>query len=219
MKMEKNETVASFFSRIAQLKEQLTNIVAVTEPDDFIGAAIDGLPDSWSSFIASISRRGKSPSFEEFLHECIEEEADFRGGMDPLVRLEKRILSCLPKFKKDKRSRSKKPQKDSNLAHIRCFGCDQLGHYAKDCKKFPPQGKRGSKSKRKKLHASVAVEEVVEDEQPQKRMTRYATREEKKECYLVSALSGPIIDVEHIWLIDSGASRHMTGFKDSISNV
>ena len=81
------------------------------------------------------------------------------------------------KFKKDKRPRSKKPQKDSNLYRIRCFRCDQLGHYAKDYKKFPPQGKRGSKSKRKKLHAFVAIEEVVEDELPQKRMTRSATRE------------------------------------------
>ena len=50
-------------------------------------------------------------------------------------------------------------------------------------------------------------------------MTRAATREEKNECFLVSALSRSITDVEHIWLIDSGASRHMTGFKDSISNV
>ena len=50
-------------------------------------------------------------------------------------------------------------------------------------------------------------------------MTRDATREEKKECFLVSALSGFITDAEHIWLIDSRSSRHMTGFKDSISNV
>ena len=74
MKMDKNETVALFFSRIAQLKEQLAAIATVTETDDFISAAIDGLLDSWSPFIASVSGRGKSPSFEEFWHECIEEE-------------------------------------------------------------------------------------------------------------------------------------------------
>ena len=66
MKMDKNETVASFFSRIAQLKEQLSAIAVVTETDDFIGASIDGLPDSWSSFIAFVYGRRKSPSFEEF---------------------------------------------------------------------------------------------------------------------------------------------------------
>ena len=66
MKMDKNETVASFFSRIAQLKEQLSSMGAVTETDDFIGAAIDGLPDSWGSFISSVCGRGKTPSFKEF---------------------------------------------------------------------------------------------------------------------------------------------------------
>ena len=60
---------------------------------------------------------------------------------------------------------------------------------------------------------------MIEDEQPQKRVMRFATREEKKECFLISALSGTITDAEHIWLIDSGASKHMTGLKDSISNV
>ena len=60
MKMEKNEIVASFFSRITQLKEQLYAIAAMTKLDDFIGAAIDGLPDSWSSFIGSVSGRSKS---------------------------------------------------------------------------------------------------------------------------------------------------------------
>ena len=93
----------------------------MTETDDFIGAAIDGLPDSWSSFIASVSGRGKSPSFEEFWHECIEEEARLqrRSGSSSKTREKDLVLST--KFKKDKRSRSKKPRKDSNLSHIRCF--------------------------------------------------------------------------------------------------
>ena len=198
MKMDKNKTVALFFSRIAYLKEHLSAIAAVTENDDFIGVTIDGLPDSWSPFIASVSGRGKSPSFEEFWHECIEEEARLQRRFGPSGKTGEKDLVMSTKFKKDKRSRSNNPQKDSNLSHIQCFRCDQLGHYAKDCKKFPPQGKQGGKSKRKKLHASATVEEVLEDEQPQKRITRSTTREEKKECYLVSALSGTITDAEHI---------------------
>ena len=74
IKMDKNETIASFFSRISQLKEQLLVVGALTEKDDFIGAAIDGLPDSWAPFISYVCGRGESPSFEGFWHDCIEEE-------------------------------------------------------------------------------------------------------------------------------------------------
>ena len=121
MNMDKNETVASFFSRITQLKERLSAIAAVTETDDFIGAAIDRLPVSWSPFIASVSGRGKSPSFEEFWHECIEEEARLQRRSGPSGKTGEKDLVLSAKFKKDKRPRSKKPQKDSNLSHIRCL--------------------------------------------------------------------------------------------------
>ena len=58
IKMDKNETVASFFSWISQLKEQLLAVFALTKEDDFVGAAINGLPDSWSSFISFVCGRG-----------------------------------------------------------------------------------------------------------------------------------------------------------------
>ena len=136
----------------------MSAIAAVTEPDDFIGAAIDGLPDSWSPFIASVTGRSKSqtPLFEEF--------ARLQRRSGPSGKTGEKDLVLSAKFKKDKRPRSKKLQKDGNLSHIRCFRCDQPGHYAKDCKKFPPQRKQSSKSKRKRFQASAAVEEMVEAE-------------------------------------------------------
>ena len=89
----------------------MSAIAAVTEPDDFIGAAIDKLPDSWSPFIASVTGRSKSqtPSFEEFWHECIEEEARLqrRSGPSGKTGGEKELILSA-KFKKDKRPRSKK---------------------------------------------------------------------------------------------------------------
>ena len=165
--MDKNETIASFFSHISQLKEQLLDVGAQIEEDDFVDVAIDGLPDSWTTFISFICGRGETPSFEGFWHDCLEEENKLqrRFGSSSGKAGEK-DLALSAKFKKGKRFKGKKPQKNSNLSHIRCFQCDKLGHNAKDCKKSPSQGKRGGKSKKKRFYALPVVEEE-EEEHPQ----------------------------------------------------
>ena len=45
------------------------------------------------------------------------------------------------------------------------------------------------------------------------------TTKTKKECSLVSALTGTITDSSDTWLVDSGASRHMTGYRDSLRDL
>ena len=71
-----------------------------------------------------------------------------------------------------------------------------------------------------RFQASIATEEAKPQEEPQRRQTRAATKEKEphKEYYLISALSGTITKSEEIWLIDSGASRHMIGFKYNLAN-
>jgi hypothetical protein len=97
------------------------------------------------------------------------------------------------------------------LSKVRCFNCNKLGHYAKDCRNPP------SKQKHKgKFHASVASQE----EESQRKRTRTASKEQeqRKESYLVSSLSGAVTKSKEIWLVDNGASKHMTGFKLNLVN-
>jgi hypothetical protein len=74
IQMEKNESIASFFSRISHLKEQLLSIVTQIEEEDFVDVAIDGIPNSWTTFISFVCGRGKPPYFEGFWHDYLEEE-------------------------------------------------------------------------------------------------------------------------------------------------
>ena len=73
IKMEKNESIASF-SRISQIKDQLLSIGAQINEDDFVGATIDDLLDSWSTFVSFVCGRAETPSFERFWHDFLEEE-------------------------------------------------------------------------------------------------------------------------------------------------
>jgi hypothetical protein len=81
-----------------------------------------------------------------------------------------------------------------------------MGHIAKFC----PTRREEYKRKQKRHHAHA-----VEDEEPPAKMLR----EQIKEHVLISALSGSVTPGEDTWLIDTGASKHMTGQRDILSYI
>jgi hypothetical protein len=82
-----------------------------------------------------------------------------------------------------------------------------MGHIAKNC----PSRREEYKKRNNKKHHAHAVED---DESPKK-----VTKEEIEDYVLFSALSGSMIPGEDTWLIDSGASKHMTGQRDILSSL
>jgi hypothetical protein len=81
-----------------------------------------------------------------------------------------------------------------------------MGHIAKFCLARREEYKR----KHKRHHAHV-----VKDEEPPAKMIR----EQIKDHVLISALSGSVTPGEDTWLIDSGASKHMTGQRNILSCI
>jgi hypothetical protein len=76
-----------------------------------------------------------------------------------------------------------------------------LGHFSKYCwfrKKFPRKGKH---------HASIAED----DGSKRNQKSPSNEKENMKEYYFVSALSNLVSTGPKTWLVDSGASKHMTG--------
>ena len=55
MKLKKDESVGSFFTKIAQVRDQLLAIGITVDDDDLVQIVVDGLPSSWETFMASIS--------------------------------------------------------------------------------------------------------------------------------------------------------------------
>jgi hypothetical protein len=55
--MGKDDTVATFFSKIAQTKDQLIAIGVLVDDDDLVHIAIDGLPATWGFFLAFVNGR------------------------------------------------------------------------------------------------------------------------------------------------------------------
>ena len=113
------------------------------------------------------------------------------------------------------RSTQKNIQKDNpnpgfrgkrfDMSKVKCYNYDKIGHFSKDyiAKKI------GSHYK-EKHYASTAKEE-----DPRGSPLR---QEKRKEYYLVSTLIGFVITSQNTWLVDSGASIYMTGYKEVLSD-
>ena len=107
---------------------------------------------------------------------------------------------------KDNPRRSRK-----DLSRFKFYTCDEKGHYARKChrnKNFSHK-KKGNK----RIHHAHATED---DEPPTKRIRQECDDSSNDEEYvLISALTGTISHGSSDWIIDSGASKNMTRFKES----
>ena len=72
MKLTKDEGVGSFFTKIAQVRNQLTAIGIAVDDDELVQTIVDGIPNSWEMFLASASGCENQPNFERLWHDCLE---------------------------------------------------------------------------------------------------------------------------------------------------
>jgi hypothetical protein len=83
LNMEKGESVASFYSRIAQIRYQLLVTGVTVDDDDLVQGIFDGLPSSWETFLSSVSGREFQPTFERLRHDCLQEESHTATKSEP----------------------------------------------------------------------------------------------------------------------------------------
>ena len=109
-------------------------------------------------------------------------------------------------FWKNKGKGNLKDKPKSDMAKIICYNCNKPGYYAKDC--F--SGKRKGR-----YHASTV--EANEEPQGKRLKESNVAEQKKKQIILISALIGSISNIKETWLVDSGASRHMTGYRSALT--
>ena len=173
---------------------------------------LNGLPRSWDSFIQGICARKKLVKFSRLWEEFSQEEARI-AAREENMGSEDQALTVHSKKERRKhhysKGKSSHPKRD--LSRLRCYTCDEIGHFAKDCPKSKNQyHKKKSNKRRHHVHA-------IEDDEPSKKRSRYESEDSSSEYeyVLISALTGNITHGSDDWLIDSGASKHMMGFKES----
>ena len=126
---------------------------------------LNGLPRSWDSFIQGICARKKLVKFNILWEECSQEEARIAAREEKMGSEDQALTVHSKKSRRSSHhSRGKNFHQRVNsrkdLSQLRCYTCDERGHFDKDC----PRNKINSHKKmgnKKRHHAHAA-----EDDEP-----------------------------------------------------
>lgn len=140
------------------------------------------------------------------------------------------------------RDSKRKTRREKEMSKIECYNCHKFGHYAQDCWENR-NAPRSRYNKNRSLHNSKfnnrrrdnlrirddrrrrdAPYDCDENHRSQKksRNSRYEINAAASqfECILISSLSSSSPPYSYdSWLVDSGASRHFSKYKEVLSNL
>ena len=71
LKMEKDESIASFFTKISQVRDQIISIGVMVDEDDLLQTTIYGIPSTRETFLGEVNSREVQPNFERLWHDCL----------------------------------------------------------------------------------------------------------------------------------------------------
>eukprot|EP00253_Pinus_taeda_P002055 PITA_02055 len=240
--MDKGESIQSYFMRITQIKNELLSIGEVISDREHLPIALGGLPRPWDVFVTTILNNYRIPGFDELLARSTQEETRMMERDKPSNGNEPTAFYAHAK-RTNNASRRRQGQGFKKGFQGgrkgRCYNCNMFDHYARECShkknsprdddnnnhnNFKANGNQTNNRFNNKGKRNALVARNGNGRLPKRtRNSRYDGSnivEKQDEFYLISALSTafPSDTLDH-WLIDNGASRCFTEYKEALSNL
>ena len=186
--MKEGTSAEKHLKYMKELTDRLAAIGAPIDEEDQVVTLLGSLPKSYSTLVTALEARSDDISLNYVQQALVHEEQKLHGLSYSSSPDVHRGDTALVG---DSKMSSKKTFKYRKP--LICFGCRQPGHFLRDC----PKSKKGTAHK-----ARTAGEEV--QEQNLDRVTAYTASKDLSQT--------------DVWLVDSGASSHMTWNKELLTD-
>eukprot|EP00253_Pinus_taeda_P029346 PITA_29346 len=195
IKKGKDESMQAYFLRITEIKNDLLSIGETITNREKALTTTGGLPSEWYVFRTTLLNNNVTLGFEELMARCIQEETRVEEQEMPLPKGPPAAFSSHAKKRNHSGSKSKRKAGPKGGRKGRCYICNKASHYAREC------------LDRKDSHC--------DDDQNPSHGNRKNGKFNSKAALSTSTPSDSMVT----WLIDSGASRHFTGYKEVLHNL
>ncbi|KYN10396.1 Copia protein [Trachymyrmex cornetzi] len=194
-RMKPGDGVAQHVAKIENMARHLNDIGETVSTVTIMAKILGSLPEKFNALVTAWdSVESENQTLDKLRERLIKEEARMSATDETnnaLAAINLKSNKTRPKAAEKKTERSKK--------EIECFYCHKLGHYIKDCRKKRRDEDQGIRSKEKQKNNESNTEAAFSAEVIEKEILN--------------------LEVKDVWILDSGASRHMTHRSNWISNL
>lgn len=121
---------------------------------EITSCVLNALPPKWSSFETRIYSKKDTTPFNELWAQCILEESRIKAKDD--IESNERSQAFIARTKKLRKVNFGKSKKKTDMSKIQCFGCNEYGHFKRDCLNNKVSNKR---KERNEAHTTKEKEE------------------------------------------------------------
>jgi hypothetical protein len=194
LRMSDGSSVTEHLNAFNTIISQLSSVdIKITEEEKCI-ILLCSFPDSWDSLVMAIGSNSTTLALEDMVASLLSEEMrrkNMEGSTKDALMVRGRPIDRDKGKFSGRKSKSKGRSKSLVQSMRRCWKCGKVGNYKRDCKS-------------KEMEVSTRSDEKQSTE-------RKTTPDKGGDVYLASTSTQSDQDV---WLIDSGASYHMTPHRE-----